>query len=160
MRGELTVLDGSREALAAVDASVRGRPRELKVRLVQDDVAGLCLGRSRIRFQFQHVIVLDGLVEYLPERVAASMLGWATRQLVGGGALVVTGLGPAPDDAVVRHLLDWPLVRRGRAAFGGLLASAGLEDPRVYEAGSAGLAATARAPAREAAARPALLAQR
>ena len=146
VRGELTVVDGTRETLAEVDESVRARHKDLKLRLVQDDLAGLCLGRSRIKYVPQNIIVLDALLEYLPERVTASLLAWARSQIQAGGHVVVTALVAAQDDAVYRHLLQWPLVRRSKNAISGHLTSAGFEDVRVYEAGNAGVVAIARAP--------------
>lgn len=148
MAGEFVVVDGTRENLAFVDAGLPARPRGLKLRLVQDDLAGLCLGHSRMKFPPQDILVLDGLLEYLPERVAASALAWARHALRPGGHLVLTALAPATDDPVFRWLLSWPLVRRGKAAMSGLMATAGFENVRIYEAGSAGLAVAGQAPAR------------
>lgn len=148
MAGEIFIVDGSRENLAFVDAGLPARPRGLKLRLVQDDLVLLCMGKSRIKLPPQDILVLDGLLEYLPERVAASALAWARSALKPGGALVLTALAPAQDDAVFRWLLSWPLVRRGRAAVAGLLAAAGFENVRIYEAGSAGIVAAGTAPAR------------
>lgn len=150
LAGEFLVVDSSRENLAFVDAGLPARPRGLKLRLVQDDLANLCLGRARIKYPQQDIVVLDSLLEYLPERVAASALRWVRSVLRPGGTLVVTGLAPSPDDPIFRHLLGWPLVRRGRAAVAGLLVSAGFEGVRAYEAGSAGIAASGTSASRAA----------
>lgn len=143
VRGELLVIGGTRENLAAVDAAVPRRHRDLKLRLVQDDLAAICAGRGRIRYQPQHILVLDALLEYLPERVAATLLRWAAGQLAPSGHLIVTALTSAPDDPVFRHLLGWPLVRRGKSALLRLLSSAGFDEARVWDAGAAGLVGTA-----------------
>ncbi|MFZ5482434.1 MAG: cyclic nucleotide-binding domain-containing protein [Myxococcota bacterium] len=160
VRGELTVVDGSRENLAFVDAGLPGRPRDLKLKLVVDDLASLCLGRSRMKFAPQHFVVIDSLLEYLPERCAVALLRWAAGLVAPGGALVVGALAPADDDAVFRHLLGWPLVRRGKSALAGLLAGVGLDEVRAYDAGSAGIVATGRTPARARDAAPPLKAVR
>lgn len=141
---EITCIDGDRAALAGVEAAVGARPRELRVRLVQDDLGALCLGRSTIRFAPQQILVLDALLEHLPERVVASLLQWARGHLAPGGALVATALLPSADDPVFRHVLDWPLVRRTRASTVRLLESSGFSEVRAYEAAGAGLVVTAR----------------
>ena len=139
--GEIVAVDGAREALSVVDSDLHNRPRTLKLRLVQDDMAALVSGGGRVRYPPQNVIVIDGILEYLPERVLVSLMRAALGMLAPGGRIVATAIGHAPDDLVFRHLLAWPMTRRSAASLRGLLESAGLADLRVYEAGSAGLAA-------------------
>jgi hypothetical protein len=144
MPGEITCVDGAREALTAVEAALGSRPRDLRVRLVKDDLVGLCLGRSSIRHAPQNVVVLDGLLEYLPERVAASAIRWGRDTLAPGGTLVVTAVAHAGDDPLYRHVLGWPMVRRTRAALQRLMEGVGFREVRVYEAATAGLVAIGR----------------
>ncbi|GDX83237.1 hypothetical protein LBMAG42_50480 [Deltaproteobacteria bacterium] len=138
---EIVCVESNREALTVVDADLRSRPRTLKVRLVQDDVAALCSGRARLQYPPQSVVVVDGLVEYLPERVVVSLVRDLIARLAPGGRMVVTAMAAAPDELIFHHLLKWPMTRRSLATFRGLLEAGGLEEVRVYEAGSAGLAA-------------------
>lgn len=139
--GELVCIDSSRDALTAVDAELHRRPTRVRIRLAQDDLASIALGRARMTFPGQHIVIVDGLVEYLPERAAVGVLRWARQQLAPGGASVLTGLAPAPDEAMVRHLLEWPTIRRSPAAFSDLATASGLAEVRSYEASSAGLVA-------------------
>ncbi len=142
--GELALVDDDRDALTALDVALRQRDGGApELRHAVTDLASLALGRSTLRFPGRQVVVVDGLVDYLPERAAALTLRWAAEQLAPGGVLVVTACLPNPDDAVFRHLLGWPLVRRGRGALQGLLAGVGLSSTRVYEAGTAGVVAMA-----------------
>jgi extracellular factor (EF) 3-hydroxypalmitic acid methyl ester biosynthesis protein len=140
--GEITCVDESRAALSTAEAS--GRARDLRLRLIQDDLVGLCMGRSTIRHAPQQIVVLDGLLEYLPERLAASLFRWARSVLVPGGTLIVTGLVPSPDDPVFRHVLAWPLVRLRTNALARLLQGAGFAEARTYEVATAGLVGVAR----------------
>jgi hypothetical protein len=102
------------------------------------------MGRSTIRHAPQQIVVLDGLLEYLPERLAASLFRWARSVLVPGGTLIVTGLVPSPDDPVFRHVLAWPLVRLRTNALARLLQGAGFAEARTYEVATAGLVGVAR----------------
>lgn len=144
MRGELVCVDSNRENLAAIDARLRKRPPDLKLRLLQEDLAAVCLGQARVRHPPQDIVVLEGLLDYLPERVAASLLRWANGQVHTGGTVITTGVLPSPDDAVFRHLLAWPMVRRTRTELESLLRAAGLGDLTSWEAGSAGVVVRGR----------------
>ncbi|MDP2304484.1 MAG: cyclic nucleotide-binding domain-containing protein [Pseudomonadota bacterium] len=144
MPSELTCVDGNRAALAAVEAASTHRARDIRLRLVQDDLVGLCLGRSLIRHAPQNIVVLDGLLEYLPERLAAAAFRWARGVLAPGGTLVVNALLPSADDPVFRHVLSWPLVRLRPNALVRLLEGAGFADTKVYEVATAGLVGVAR----------------
>ncbi|MES2641676.1 MAG: cyclic nucleotide-binding domain-containing protein [Myxococcota bacterium] len=144
MPSEITCVDGNRAALAAVEAASAHRARDLRLRLVQDDLVGVCLGRSSIRHTPQHIVVLDGLLEYLPERLAAALFRWARGLLAPGGTLVVNGLLPSTDDPVFRHVLSWPLVRLRPNALIRLLDGTGFAESKVYEVATAGLVGVAR----------------
>lgn len=137
--GEVVCIDGSRAALALVEQAFATRPRSLKLKLVQDDLAAVCAGRGSGGYAPQDVIVADGLLEYLPEREAVTLLRTMLSLLAPGGKVIVTGICPASDELVVEHLLNWPMVRRSVSTSRGLLVAAGAEDDRAYEAGSAGV---------------------
>jgi O-methyltransferase involved in polyketide biosynthesis len=77
-------------------------------------------------------VILDGLLEYLPERAAASLLRWAVAQLAPGAVLIATTLVPSADELLVRHLLAWPTVRRARTTLEALARGAGLTDVEVH----------------------------
>jgi len=144
LRGEITVVDDDREALARVEELLRIRPPDLRLKLVQDDLAAVCMGRARVPHPPQDLVLLDGLVDHVPERLAASLLAWSREQLAPDGAVVVTALLPSDDEAVFRHLLAWPTVRRTRPALTAILAATGLGEIVAWEAGRAGLVLRAR----------------
>ncbi len=146
IRGEVLCVDGSAEALALVDTQRPERLRDLRVKLVQEDLGAVCLGNARSRFPPQDILVIDSLLDYVPERLGVALLGWAAGQMAPAGKVIATALGDAPDDPVFRHLLGWPVVRRTVAGLGGLLDGAGLLDARVQETKSCGLVATGRSP--------------
>lgn len=142
MAGEITCVDNNPATLAAI--STLPRSKDLRLRLVKEDLVAFSLDRSRMQLQEQQIVVIDGLLEYLPDRVAASALHRA-RQLVGaGGALITSSLLPSPDDVIFRHTLRWPLVRRTRPATERLFEGAGFHSIRSYEAGVAGLVVVGR----------------
>jgi hypothetical protein len=70
--------------------------------------------------------VIDGLLDYLPDRLAAALISRAARALAPGGRLVLTGLAPSPDAPLFDHLLDWPSVRRPARDLRALVEAMGL----------------------------------
>jgi hypothetical protein len=72
------------------------------------------------------VLIVDGLLEYLPERAAATLLRDAGGRLAEGGRLVLTTVGDAEDDALWRFVFGWPLVRRDGGGLRRLAAATGL----------------------------------
>ena len=145
VRGEIVCVDAARDALAVVDRKLAARPRDLRLRLVQEDLGGLALGRARVRHAPQSIVVLDGMLEYLPERAAAALLSWAHGQLLRGGVVLATTVASSADEVVFEHGLGWPMVRRTQQALEGLLGGGGFGEGRVYAAGGAGLVGVGRA---------------
>ncbi|MSQ01211.1 MAG: cyclic nucleotide-binding domain-containing protein [Myxococcales bacterium] len=147
---EIVCVDGSRESLEAVDAALKDRPRSIRLRLMMSDMAVLATGRGRLArlgLPPQDAIVVDGLSEYLPERVVVALLQDLAGQLAPAGRVVLTAMAAAPDDLIFRHLLAWPMIRRTVPTLRDVLRAGGLGELATYEAGSAGLVASAsRAP--------------
>lgn len=148
--GEVSVVESRKERMVSLQA---GRASAVKLKLIQEDPLTLLRGSPRwtplssrgtgmldpTYGAPQHVVLADALLEYLPDRVAVSLLSGLRTWLTPRGRLVVTALADSADDALWRCLLHWPTVRRSRVALHRLLDSAGLRDIRVYEQGGAGL---------------------
>lgn len=132
------VVDGSREALAFVDAGLPSRPSSVRLKLVQQDLGELVLGLRPEGFGTQDIIVLDSLIDYLPDRLVASLLAWSRTHLDEGGVAILTGLAPSPDAGLFDHLLRWPMVRRSERELAGLVEAAGLRPERWRGGGRAG----------------------
>jgi CRP-like cAMP-binding protein len=122
----VTCIDGSREALAFLDAGQTSRAASVDLRLIQDDLARLSMGHSQVSHPPQDLILIDSLVDYLPDRLVASLLGWSARHLEPGGLIVVTGLAPWPDAPVFDYLIGWPMIRRKAWELRSLVESVGL----------------------------------
>lgn len=120
----LTVIDQSRDALAFLDASVAGRPG-VELVTVQENLAQFALGRRRHNFVHQDVVVVHGLVEYLPDRLVVSLFQVLARMIAPGGVVAVTGLAHSPDDTLLDRVLAWPTIRRSLEDFRRLLDGAG-----------------------------------
>jgi CRP-like cAMP-binding protein len=124
---DIQAVDGSREALAFLDAGLPTRPPGISLKLVQEDLGALVLGLSDARFELSDFVVVDALLDYLPDRLAAALMSWVRDHLAPGGLAVLTGLAPSPDAAVLDHVLGWPLVRRSAPALRSLVEACGLQ---------------------------------
>ncbi|MCB9688706.1 MAG: cyclic nucleotide-binding domain-containing protein [Alphaproteobacteria bacterium] len=132
----LTVMDQSRDALALLDVGLVDRPRGCELQSVQESLARFAMGAGRIDLPKQDAVVLHNLLEYLPERLAASLLEVARGLLSADGFVLVSTLGPSRDRVFLDRLLSWPTIRRTRGGLTSLLEAAGLQVT-----GIAGLAA-------------------
>jgi len=122
----ITCIDGDRATLAFVDLGMPKRPKGVSIRFVQEDLTLLSADRSPLHFDPLDAIVVDGLVDHLPDRLVASLAGWCRDRLAPGGSLVVTGMSTASDEAFIDHLLRWPMIRRTPSELLELVESVGL----------------------------------
>jgi hypothetical protein len=129
----VTVIDQSRDALRALTGS-----DAVEVRPIQENLTRFASGRGALDLPRQQVVVVHGLVEYLPERLAVSLLTVASGLIEDYGLIVVGALAPSPDQVLVDRLLSWPTVRRTDDALAGLARAAGLRvlgTPKVADPG-------------------------
>ena len=133
---------GALELFATLD---RHRDAPVTAVCVDNDEAALLAGarradaahlRDRVGFQLgdvvpvdgsglalppQHLVYALGLCEYLDDEQLVAFLDHAHAALTPGGRLVVTQLATGqPDEALMRHLLDWQVVHRSGEALKGL----------------------------------------
>jgi extracellular factor (EF) 3-hydroxypalmitic acid methyl ester biosynthesis protein len=120
----LTMLDQSADALALVEAPDRASP--VRVVALQESLTRFASGRATLGIPRQDVIVLHGLVEYLPEPMVVSLLSTCRALLADGGAVALATLAPSPDRTLVDRLLTWPTLRRADDALDGLMDAARL----------------------------------
>ena len=130
----VVAIDGSREALAFLDAGLPKRAASVRLKLHQQDLTALAMGRAPDIAEPQDFVMLDALFDYLPDRLAAALLGWTRRQLAPGGVAVLFGLSPSPDASLFDHVLRWPMVRRSPRELAALAEAAGLSATAVARA--------------------------
>jgi len=123
----LTVLDQSRDALAFLDAGLTSRPRGVTLETVQENLPQFAMSRGRHPLQPQDAIVVHGLLEYMPERIAVSLLTTCRTLLTPDGHVVCSAFSHSTDDALLDRLLTWPTIRRSPEALLNILSAAGLE---------------------------------
>lgn len=123
----ITVVDPSRDALAFLDAGVAVRPRKVQLRTHQENIVQFALGRSTLRTSDFDAVVIHGLLEYMPDRIALSLLQRAARTLSDEGAVFATALAHTPDAPFLDRVLNWPSVRRTPERLDRLFRRAGFE---------------------------------
>jgi len=123
----LTVLDQSRDALAFLDAGLTSRPRGVTLETVQESLPQFAMSRSRHPLQPQDAIIVHGLLEYMPERIAVSLLNACRNLLTTDGHIVCSALSHSRDATLLDRLLTWPTIRRSPDALLNILEAAGLE---------------------------------
>ena len=144
--GELTCVDSSRQTLERLDGATLARSPRLSLRLVHEDLGRIALGQSSLYLSPQDVVVIPGLLEYLPDLALVSLIGAALGSLAPGGALVLDQLRNSPDRFAFDHLLGWPTLRRSREPLIQLLTGLGVEDLRLVPCRGAVMVLMGRAP--------------
>ncbi|MFT4623542.1 MAG: CRP-like cAMP-binding protein/2-polyprenyl-3-methyl-5-hydroxy-6-metoxy-1,4-benzoquinol methylase [Myxococcota bacterium] len=123
--GTLTVIDRRSDALAPIEGA-RARAPKVAVRTQTVDLAAFATGRHLPDIARQDLIVVHTVFEYLPDRLVVGFTRALAYYLAPGGCLVIGGLAPSRDGAVLRHLLGWGTVRRTAGELAALVASGGL----------------------------------
>lgn len=124
----LTVVDQSRDALAFLSAATHEpRSRGVEIVTVQENLAQFALGRARHDLPPQDAVIVHGLLEYMPERIAVSLVQVCRNYLHDDGALIASALGPANDAALLDRLLSWPTIRRPWGVLERVLESGGMQ---------------------------------
>ncbi len=108
----ITVVDSSKDALSFLDAGLVRRHSGLALETVQENLVDFAIGRSRHPLVAQDAIVIHGLLEYMPARIAVSLLQECRRLLAPDARVVVATLAPSRDRAMLDRLLGWPTLRR------------------------------------------------
>lgn len=134
---DVTCVDAERDVLELAAATVGRRPPAVRLRLVQEDLAAFVTGRGGAWLGDQDLVVLDGLVEFLPERLLATTFGAVRRAARPGAWLVLGCLGPTDDDFLFGQVLGWPAVRRPPEVLTALLTDAGFAVARTEARGAA-----------------------
>ena len=139
--GELTCLDNDREALAFLQSGTAVRALNLNLRLIHTDLSAFVQGRSELYLGPQHLVVVDELLEYLPDRVIATLASVVLSLLRPGCRALFSFLGPTTDSVVFEHLLRWPTVRRPPEVIIELLSGVGFVDVEIAWEQDGGLVA-------------------
>jgi CRP-like cAMP-binding protein/2-polyprenyl-3-methyl-5-hydroxy-6-metoxy-1,4-benzoquinol methylase len=121
----ITCVDGDPEALAFVDSGLHARPAGVQLRLINHNLAGLSEGGAGPSLEPQDVVVINGLLDHLPERMVGSLLSWCGEQLREDGVVIMTAMAPTSDARTMEHLLNCPLVRRTSSELLALVQAAG-----------------------------------
>ncbi len=146
--GELTCIDSDREALSFLESGTSVRSSRLSLRLVHTDLPAFLHGRSDVFLTPQHLVVVDELLEYLPDRVVASMARVILGLLQPGARLLLGFLSPSPDAFAFQHLLRWPMVRREASSVADMLSGVGYTDTRIDWSDEVGCVVSAARPTR------------
>lgn len=140
-------IDGNRDALAFLDAGLPSRPANVHLKLVQEDLGALVLGRSPVWHDTQDVVVVNAMLESLPDRLATALLTWVKDHLRPGGLALVMALGPSIDERFIELGLGWPTIRRPARAVARLIADVGLEaEVLLSDTGHPGVLVSGRSP--------------
>lgn len=142
-------LDLDFRALSSVSRVAEERGFERQIRLMQENLIMLALGRHKTSLPPQDLMYSIGLIDYFQDNLVIKLLNWIFPLLRPGGRVVLGNFDPCnPDRAFMDHLLEWSLIYRSPDDMRRLFASSDFADRPVdirYEQRGINLFATCRA---------------
>ncbi len=125
-------LDLDFQALSAVSNAAEQRGIEGRIKLMQENLILLAMGRHQASLPEQDLMYSIGLIDYFPENLVIKLLNWIHRSLLPGGKVVVGNFDPRnPDRPFMDHLLEWSLIYRTPDDMRRLFASSEFGDQPV-----------------------------
>ncbi len=126
--GGLVLVEDREDVVAGVRCALGAAADALEV--VRQSPASVAAGLTEVALSPVDVVVLEGTLDVLPDRLARTLLARAARWVVRGGHVVLAATAPAADQGWWDHVGGWPLTRRTTAQIGEMVARAGLTvDP-------------------------------
>lgn len=127
----LTVVDQTREAFTYHDGSIDDATKVI-IQIVQERFVAFAEGRMRHSFPRQDAIIVQGLAEYMPDRMVVALLQAVYKLLAPGGCMILSAFEHSSDATFLDRVLNWPILRRSPDSLVRLLIAAGFEvDERV-----------------------------
>jgi len=142
----ITVVDPSRSALSFLDTDVVPVHRNIDIVAKQENLAEFAVGRLRHSYAHQDLIVIHGLLEYMPDRLAVSLLATCANLLNEHGAVVSAALCESTDQHFLDRLLRWPTLRRSAEALARVHRAARFRPAKFADTAAPAVLLTADAP--------------
>ena len=107
------LIDIDLQALAHVGARVEQEEMQINIRLHQQKLIHLALGRKEIKLEPQDLIYSIGLIDYFEDKLVIKLINYAYDRLNEGGQLVLGNFhNENPIKAYMDYVLDWKLIHR------------------------------------------------
>lgn len=137
--GEIVYMDRDPDALRATDNGVALRPKKLRYTPIRGDLLEY-FGENRNGLGRFDLVVLHGLLDYLPMRLLPDLAESLESLIEEGGEALLVQLSPNTDDFFFDHLLGWRTIRRSPEVVVRLLESAAsLKVEVAWESNTASL---------------------
>lgn len=140
----ITILDPSRAALSLLDTEVAPVHPNVTVEGIRQDLAEFAIGHTRSGLVPADRIVVQGLIEYLPDRLVVSLLRTCAQLLNAEGRVIVGSLDTSADRHLLDRLLRWPTLRRTPDTLGRLFVAAGFTDIETIDTAAPGVLMSGR----------------
>jgi hypothetical protein len=137
--GEIVYMDRDPDALRATDNGMALRPKKLRYTPIRGDLLEY-FGENRNGLGRFGLVVLHGLLDYLPTRLLPDLAESIESLIEEGGEALLVQLSPNADDFFFDHLLGWRTIRRTPEVVVRLLESAAsLKVEVAWESNTASL---------------------
>lgn len=115
-RLRVTCLDLDLQALAHVEDRQQKLGLKKAIRLVNENLIYLALGRKTLDIKPQRLVYSIGLIDYFEDALVIRLLNWVHRILAPGGRVILGNFHRCnTEKALMDHVLDWRLIHRDEA---------------------------------------------
>ena len=106
-------LDLDFQALSAVNRRAEELKIERHIRLLQENLIFLALGRRQSSLPPQDLMYSIGLIDYFPDKLVVQLINWIFDTLKPDGKVILGNFDPCcPNRVFMDHLLEWRLIYR------------------------------------------------
>lgn len=138
--GEIVYMDRDPDALRATDNGMALRPKKVNYTPIRGDLLEYFGEVNAARLGRFELVVLHGLLDYLPTRLLPDLAETLHRILAPGAQALLVQLNPSPDSFFFDHLVGWRTIRRSPDQVKRLLeSSASLQVETIWKGKAASL---------------------
>ena len=110
--GEIVYMDQDPAALRIADRGMAIRPKKVSYQPIRGNILSYFDEPSRKKLGEFDVVILHGLLDYLPTRLLPDLAENLSGMLREGGEALLVQLSPTADDFFFEHLIGWRTIRR------------------------------------------------
>ena len=136
--GEIVYMDQDPAALRAADNGMAIRPKKVSYRPIRGSVFSYFEESSRSAIGDFDLVILHGLLDFLPTRLLPDLAESLSGLLRDGGEALLVQLPPTEDEFFFTHLIGWRTIRRTPKQVQRLLESSSTLRVEVAWEGKAG----------------------
>jgi SAM-dependent methyltransferase len=130
-----TLVDFDKQAINFVNTNNKKHNLEDKIKLTQENILHLALGRKTLNICDNDLIYSLGLIDYFQDKIVIKLLNWIHQGLKPGGKVILGNFHPNNCCKVfMDYVLEWKLIHRNEEEISNLFQKSAFNRPptKIY----------------------------